>query len=409
MKSMRGEQVKRKVFALLGATAVVAALVSVAAPAGAAKPKPASGEPIQFGYINATTGANAVPSTKDALQAYVDDWNQRGGHDGQPIQVNFADTGFDTGKQIAAARTFGSDPKMLGIAGAATCTATIPIFATTHIPTLVQAVNTDTCVQDPSFMFTQSPQANTLIALKWAIDEGVKHYGVIYPGLTQLRDGFVTPLENYLALHPDLGVTLTVAEVPLVATGADFDGAVAKLKAAGVTALFASTTAESGAVALQSATRNGFGPADGVRWIFPSNLYNPTVASSIPEMEGAYVVANLYPWEDTSNKHVKKMNKVIGNEVDNKDGFAAQGYQVANMLERSLKEIKGEVTREALGKLWASKPYKEFQLYLAPFTVDLTDGMSNPSGGQILTIKNGEFVPKSGFLVIPAKQFIPKQ
>ena len=98
MKSMRGEQVKRKVFALLSATAVVAALVSITAPAGAAKP--ASGEPLQFGYINATSGANAVPSTKDALKAYVDDWNKRGGHDGQPIEVVIEDTGFDTGKQL---------------------------------------------------------------------------------------------------------------------------------------------------------------------------------------------------------------------------------------------------------------------------------------------------------------------
>ena len=395
---------KRKV-ALLSATAVVAALVSITAPAGAAQP--ASGEPLQFGYINTSAGPTAVPSFEQAVKAYVDDWNQRGGLDGQPIEIVFDDTGFDTGKQLAAARTFGSNPK-IAVVGAATCAVTVPLLATFHIPTLVQAVNTTDCVQDPSFMFTANAQANTLPALKWAIDEGAKNFGVILPALPQLRANFITPLENYIALHPKLGVKLTVAEVPLVPTGADFDGAVAKLKAAGVTALFAATTAQNGGVALQSASRNGFGPADGVKWLLGSNLYDPKVAS-VPELEGAYIVANLYPWEDTSNKHVKKMNKVIGNEVDNKDGFAAEGYQVANMLERSLKEIKGEVTREALGKLWASKPYKEFQLYLAPFTVDLTDGMSNPSGGQILTIKNGEFVPKSDFLVIPAKQFIPKQ
>ena len=409
MQLVRGEQVKRKVFALLSATAVVAALVSVTAPAGAAKPKPASGEPLQFGYINALSGATAVPSTKDALQAYVDDWNQRGGHNGQPIQVNFEDTGFDTGKQIAAARTFGSDPKTVAILGAATCTATIPIFATTHIPTLVQAVNTDTCVQDPSFMFTANPQANTLPGLVWAIDEGVKHYGVILPNLPQFRAGFVTPLEDYLTLHPKVKTDLTVAEVPLTPTGADFDGAVAKLKAAGVTALFASlSAADSAAVALQSATRNGFGPADGVKWILPSNLYNPTVASSVPDMEGAYVVANLYPWEDTSNPHVKKMIKTIGKTVPN-DGFAEQGYQIGWMLEQSLNDIKGDVTREALAKVWASKPYQKFQPYLAPYTVNFTDGMANPSGGAILAVKNGEFVPKSDFIPIPAKEFIPKQ
>ena len=381
MNVIRGEQVKRKVLALLSATAVVAALVSVAAPAGAAKP--ASGEPLQFGYIDSLTGASAVPSQRQAIEVYVNEWNQRGGHDGQPIQVVFEEAGIiDTAKQLAAARTFGSNPKILAVLQPSTCAVTAPLFATFQMPILVQPVNTTTCVQDPSFMFTQSPQANTLIALKWAIDEGVKHYGVIYPGLTQLREGFVTPLENYLALHPDLGVTLTVAEVPLVATGADYDGAVAKLKAAGVTASFLAGTVQSTPLALQSGIRNGFGPADGVKWILGSNLYDPKILPGLPELEGTYILSSLYPWEDTSNKQVKKMNKVIGNEVDNKDGFAEYGYQFGYLLEQSLNKIKGEVTREAVRKLWASKPFQKFQPALVPYTVDFTDGLSNPSGGR---------------------------
>jgi branched-chain amino acid transport system substrate-binding protein len=405
---MRGEHVKRKVLALLSATAVVAALVSVAAPAGAAKP--ASGEPLQFGYVDSLTGASAVPSQRQAIEAYVNDWNERGGLDGQPIEVVFEEAGIiDTAKQLAAARTFGSNPKILAVLQPGICQVTAPLFATFQMPILVQPVNTTTCVQDPSFMFTQSPQANTLIALKWAIDEGVKSYGVIYPGLPQLRDGFVTPLEDYLALHPKLGVTLTVAEVPLVPTGADYDGAIAKLKAAGVTATFMAGTPTTTPLALQSGIRNGFGPADGVKWVLGSNLYDPKILPALPELEGTYILSSLYPWEDTSNKAVKKMNKAIGNEIENKDGFAQQGYQIGHLLEQSLNEIKGEVTREALLELWASKPFQKFQNALVPYTVDFTDGLSNPAGGMILAVKNGKFVTESDFVVIPAKQFVPKQ
>jgi hypothetical protein len=62
-----------------------------------------------------------------------------------------------------------------------------------------------------------------------------------------------------------------------------------------------------------------------------------------------------------------------------------------------------------LAKVWGSKPYQKFQPYLAPFTVNFTEGMSNPSGGAILLVKNGEFVPKGDYIPIPAKEFIPKQ
>ena len=405
MQLMRGEPVKRKVLALLSATAVVAALVSVTAPAGAAKP--ASGEPLQFGSIDSLIGASAVPSVRQALDAYVDDWNQRGGHDGQPIEIVHEEAGIiDTGAQLAAARTFGSNPNILAVLQPGICQVTTPLFATFQIPILVQPVNTTDCVQDPSFMFTPAAQADTLPALKWAIDEGVKNYGVMYPAIPQLRAGFVTPLEDYLALHPDLDVKLTVTEVPLVATGADFDGAVAKLKAAGVTALFQAGTPESTPLAIQSGIRNGFGPADGVKWILGSNLYDPNILPDLPELEGTYILSSSYPWEDTSNKQVKKMNKTIGNEIEIKDGFAERGYEFGYLLEQSLKKIDGEVTREALSKVWASKAFKKFQPALVPYTVNFTDGLSNPAGGMILVVKNGQFVPESDFVTIPAKQFI---
>ena len=132
------------------ATAVVAALVSVAAPAGAAKP--ASGEPLQFGYIDSLIGASAVPSLRQAFEAYIKDWNQRGGHHGQPIEVVFEEAATsDTGKQLAAhgLRLQPEDPSRPEPRNrqgdrAAVRGGRMAIF--------VQAVNTTSCVQEPSVM-----------------------------------------------------------------------------------------------------------------------------------------------------------------------------------------------------------------------------------------------------------------
>ena len=143
-----------------------------------------------------------------------------------------------------------------------------------------------------------------------------------------------------------------------------------------------------------------------MKWILGSNLYDPNILPDLPELEGTYILSSNYPWEDTSNKQVKKMNKTIGNEIEIKDGFAEFGYKLGYLLEQSLKKIDGEVTREALSKVWASKAFKKFQPALVPYTVNFTDGLSNPAGGMILVVKNGQFVTESDFVTIPAKQFI---
>jgi ABC-type branched-subunit amino acid transport system substrate-binding protein len=393
--------VRKKLTALLLATALSAVALSLGATAGAAKP--ASGTPIRFGYLNLFTGPSAVPSIPQAINAYVDDWNQRGGYKGRPIEVVFKDTGFDPGKSLAAARELSSDPDVIGIASMGLCTVTKPLLSTLGIPAL--AASDPSCPQEP-FMATYTAQATTLPMLQWAIDQGVEHFGVVYPAIPQLRIGFVDPLEEYLRLNPDVNADLTVAEIPLVPTGADFDGVVAKLKNAGVTALFAALQPQGASLALQSANRNGFGPADGVKWIGGPTLYDPTLLTKIPEMEGTYALSTAIPWEETANKQVKKMTKVIGSEVDVKDGFAENGYQQAWLLEQSLKKLKGEVSRESLMKLWQSKAFQKYQVVLNPFTVNFSDGSTNPSGGQILLAKGGKFVPTDDFLVIPATKFL---
>jgi branched-chain amino acid transport system substrate-binding protein len=396
--------VVKKTITLLAVAALMTVALSAGSNAGAAKP--ASGEPIVFGYLDPLVGASATPSVKQALLAYVDDYNERGGHDGQPVEIRFEDVGFDPGKSLAAARTFGSDPGVAGILNlGGICAVTRPVLATFNIPTLVAALD-DSCPQDPSFMFTPGQQAATLPMMQFAINEGAKHFGLIYPGgIPLLRTGFVDPLESYLALNPDAGIDVTTVEVPIVATGADFDGAIAKLKAAGVTALYAAAQPAGAALAMQSAIRNGFGPDDGIKWIWGPNIYDPTVVADLPDLEGAYALATATPWEETSNKQVKKMNRIIGDAVEVKDGFAESGYQTGALIEQSLDKVKGAVTRDSLRKVWQSKAFTKYQPALVPYTVNLTDGLKNPAGGQIVLAKGGQWEPASEFIVVPAKEF----
>jgi ABC-type branched-subunit amino acid transport system substrate-binding protein len=397
---VKSNSIRRVAVVAVAALMVGTASVGLSVPAGAKEP---TGAPIKFGYLGTLTGPSAEPQIEDAFRAYIADWNKRGGYKNQPIDVLFEQVGFDPAKNIASVNKLVGEGVVAFVAGGF-CQITLPALRQAAIPTF--GASAKTC-EDP-FMIATASQATTLPMLTFAIDNGgAKVFGVTYPaGVPGLRDGFVGPLEDYAALHP--GVKIVDAGTPgLQPTGADIDLAIAKMKDAGVTALFYAAQADTSLLYLESARRNGFGPEDGIKWIGGPNLYDPKVIAANPDVfEGTYALSQNYPWEETNNPAVKEMIKVTKNATDIHDGFAASGYSLGSLLEHSLKGLKGKITRESLLKHW--KSLTKFKLEMAPLTLNFADVNKNPSGGQIMQSKGGKFVPAGDYQVTKAKEFAPQ-
>lgn len=374
--------------------------------AGSSGAKPAEGEPLTFGFLDFTPAAT---QTHNGLQAYFDAWNERGGFNGQPVELDYRSSA-DLGASTADAQQLVGDPDVLALLSAGVCQFTMNALKPSKIPTLVTPGPDPGCF-DSSFMYAAGGQAPSLPALQWAIDRGAKHFGVLaptnIPGVSVLTD----PFEAYIDANPQLGVDLTLVNLPLGAGGADIDGAIAKLKEAKVDALFPVTTPESLELLMREASLQGFGPDDGIQYVF-SGI--PT--ANLPAFEGTAALSVWYPWEDTSNPAVKKMIKTIGKKVEVRDQFTTTGYQTGLILEDTLNSIKGPITRESISKFWRKQ--HKYQLPLAPYKVDFVGSsgctgvntgtscaFKSPSGAQVVQQKDGEWVPVGDFVVVPAKDF----
>jgi ABC-type branched-subunit amino acid transport system substrate-binding protein len=387
------------------ATALLVTAVLAVPLAGSSGAKPASGDPLRFGFLDFTPAAAA---THDGLQAYFDDWNKRGGYKGQPIELVYKSSD-SLNSAGADAQTITNDPSVLAMLSGGVCQVTINALKATKIPTLASPALDPSCF-DSSFMYGAGGQAPSLPALQWAIDHGSKHFGVLVPSVPGVS-ALVDPFKAYVDKNPQLGVDLTVVPLPLNAGGADVDGALAKLKSANVDAVFPITVIDTQELLLREAAAQGYGPTDGIKYIF-SGI--PT--ADLPIFEGTYALSVLYSWEDTSIPAVKKMVKTIGKKVKVHDSFSAGAYQEGLILEQTLDHIKGPITRDSIEKFWRAQ--HKFQLPLAPYKVDFVGGsgctginsgdactFKSPSGAQILQNKDGTWVPAGEFVVIPAKEF----
>jgi branched-chain amino acid transport system substrate-binding protein len=384
----------------LAAGFVVSAMIALAAMtgSGAAGGAPKLDKPVlKFGYIDAFTIPAPLPQNKDSIEAYFDDWNKRGGADGHPVDLVYTAPGYNSGASIAAVDQFGAEG-VIQVLDMGFCNVTKDPIGRLGIPAF--GSSSPIC-NDPSFMANWRGVDSTLPALKWAIDKGSKHFGLLYPDIPGLREAFVDPMEQYLANNPDVTTKFSAYSMGAIPTAADIDGKIATMKADGVDTLLANFLPEGADLAMQSANRNGFGPKEGIKWIFPPNVYDPKVAANLPSLEGAYVLSQWTPWEDSKDPAVKKMIKVIGKK-SNHDGFAASAYLAAAVLEDGVKKVKGDITPESLTKALLTKMHK-YKLPLAPYKVDLADITKNPSGGQVLKDEGGKWVPDGAYIVIPPK------
>jgi ABC-type branched-subunit amino acid transport system substrate-binding protein len=387
---------RRQCLALLLAATGTLLTVNAAGATNSAAKRP-SGEPLVFGYPDGSP-TGEIAGLHAGLQAYFDNWNHRGGYRGRPVKLVYDYVGLNPGtNQAAIAREAESD-KVTAFLQVAFCQVNKQQFAQLKIMAFNQG---DATCYDKSYMAAMSGQAPTLPMLKWAIDQGVKKFAIMYPAGLGFEPYVLDPLTKYLENNPSIATELLIEKVPLSATAADVDLAIADMKAKGVEAVIPVVQLDSD-VLIREASTNGFGPKDGIKWIFSPNGYTPA-AAALPELDGTFVMSQWYAWEDTANPAVKKALARIGKKVDVLDGFVGTGYLVGAVLEQGLKNVKGPITRDTVRDTFLSLHH--FKMPFAPYTIDIGELTANPSGGQILEAKNGHWVKAGAYTVVPAKEF----
>lgn len=371
-----------------------------AGPAGSdAGSGPAAGEPIRIGFPALLSGPGAVPQFNEAAQVYVDDWNERGGFNGRPVELVVEDVGTDPAQASAAAQKLVTQDNVVAVISHnanANCAVNMPTYVANQVPVLFSAVDTSCADPAVSFGFLNVAQDNGVPAAAWLLDQGATKLGFLgpdVPGVGSAADGIAAYLED--SGEEDLVVEL----VPPTGTAADYDAAIASFKSQGVDGVFALSNAAGAGTVVSSATSAGFAVDDGTHWVFGPTLYSPAVIDAVPEMDGGgwAVLTQTMPFE-IDDPDVQAIHERLSEDVEAVDGFAGLGYQLGAALEAVAGNHEGDdVTRESM--LAAMQATTEVTLPLSTLTPSLTS-LDNPPAAGVVVAEGGEFVVEAPFFIV---------
>ena len=352
----------------------------------------ATGSPLTFGVLATNTGSSAAPEDGQALEAYVANWNAHGGYKGHRIVLNVDDTAGNLTTTTNDARALVTQNNVLAFINnynLLDCTVNGSYYAS--VPVADIGVEATTSCYNSTVDFPTSNPGGTIglsVFPKWASTVGSDHIGILAPSVAGVST-LISALGTYVkkVTHH----TLVQASVPLVPTAAQLDAAFVQLKAQKVDAVIMIVLAQTGAsLAISEANTQGFGPDNGIRWMFGGASISPV------GITGAYDELFTYPWS-SSIPQVKQARKLLeAKGITEFDAASAIGYQNGALLQQTLDAVKGPVTRASI--LTALHGLKSVPLALTPLRIDLANPSSDLEGGVIEVSKNGKFVPASSYL-----------
>jgi ABC-type branched-subunit amino acid transport system substrate-binding protein len=355
---------------------------------------PATGEPIKIAVTNDET---SLPQFTLGLQAYVDDWNARGGYKGRPIQLIVEDLTSDPATAAAAGQKMVNQDNVVAVLSTNSnlnCTANGSFLNSEKVPVLYNSIDAP-CLQYDNFFGFMNPAPDlTVPGAAWLVDQGAKSTAFLvpnFPGVEVQADG----MKKYAEAH---GAKFTLEFVPLTATAADFDSAIADMKSKGVDGVFALAGPAGFTTIIQSASNQGFFVDDGIKWLYGPTLYTPSAISAIPELsKGGGILTQTIPFE-VDDPAVKAIFDKLVAKSKMVDGFSALAWNSGAALEQVFANLQGDdVTRASL--MQAFQATKSTKLPLSTVDADLTS-RTNPPAGAVVTVKDGKFVVQTDFFIV---------
>ena len=383
--------IARRVGLIAGTLGLVAGVgIAGATPRVAAE---LTGSPLVFGVVGAPAGPEGSSSWGQAMEAYVKYWNSQGGYKGHRIELDVVNAAEDPSDAADAARQLVSVDNVLALVAnfnVIDCFVNTGYYASIPIA-VVNAQASSACTFDRKVDFeliNPDGTINLSVLVKWAHSHGVTKFGTLNPQIPELAHE-TAQLSAYAKKLSHKSVVNTT--VPITATAADYDGAIVQMKAQGVKAVLG---LEITPLVIQEANRQGFGPANGIKW-FTLGFSSATPAATLP---GVYAVSSYYPF-GTNYPGIKAATKILkAGNVSPLDVTAASGYQGIIQLRSALNLVKGPVTRASL--LEALGRQKNFQVPLTPLIAHPSNPVTNPEGGFVYEAKGNNWVQVSQFITV---------
>lgn len=321
----------------------VAAATAFALPAAAQ-------QPYKIGaMLDVTGGASFLGKPEhNAIVLAVEEANQAGGIRGNKIELVFEDTKSTETDTVLAARKLINQAKVLAIVGPSRtggAMAAIPVVTEAEVALLspVSGVGVIEPVAERKWVFRPGQGGDLSVAkvLDYARRAGWKKLGILYSADAYGEDG----RDNMRKLAASAGVSLD-REESFPANSTDLKPQLAKLKAAGVDAIFMHGLGAPSAIVYKNARElelaipiiSGHGQANSA---FRSAVGDAVIGQPI-------VGAPVLVWNELPDSHPqKKVSQSFVTKYQAKFGivpdmFAGVAYDSANMVLQAIRETSGE-------------------------------------------------------------------
>ncbi|MFT4262235.1 MAG: ABC transporter substrate-binding protein [Nocardioides sp.] len=361
----------------------------------------ASTDPIVIGAYGPLTGpAASLKVLYDAIGAYYDDLNAKGGIDGHPVTFVTEDDQLNPAQTPAAARTLVERDKVSMICGPAGSPTTVAVkpYLEAHDIGIVPAAGSDELIGKTSFLQvpTYTPLAADLV--KYAVED--LHATKIAIAYTDDSVGQPT-LAGATGELEELGLE-PVATVSFNGTAPDQSALVAKLKQSGADFVVVNNTAPVISQVFKAAAKIGYEPTWGAAW--------PALTKTLFDLSGGALdsgnIVFSSPFLLGDAPEAKDFQDVLTKyapDVDQTDTIAMLGWTSASVCT--------EVLRRAVEAADGGVPTsKEIVAAMPGTTVDngyvnglswSADQHSGQRQARIIGVKDGQFVALTDLRELP--------
>ncbi|GAB4264182.1 MAG: ABC transporter substrate-binding protein [Deferrisomatales bacterium] len=386
---------------------ILALTLATALAGGAA---PAAAEPgvtdstILIGTSQSFSGPLVFPGTQEiaGIEAYLEHVNANGGIHGRTIQWKWYDDGYKPQDAVANMKRLVEQDGVFLVhnnQGTSPVMAVVPYLEQKKVPLLFPFQGSSK-LHGKKYVFTSFTyyDTQTSIVTRWLVHtKGFKRIGIIYQD-DAYGKSFLGQLEKELA-----AVGLEIAEAESVKRGAtDVSPQVAKMAAANLDACLLALVPGPGAQVLKEAAKIGWSKTK--------------LISSGPLTDEKFLVLSggvgegvwgLSLWPDPVNSPLpamKKYREILakyrpGNEPNR---YNLYGYFYTMLLCEGLERAGRDLTREGL--IRAMESIRNWENGIVPPVSFGPDDHQAQSEGFMVEVKNGRFVPISGWLSIEGGQ-----
>lgn len=330
----------------LGATAVLATAALLLAACsgggggsgGSGGQSAATGDPIQVAAISTLT---FFPEAPQAVQAVFDDYNEKGGLNGRPIQYNVFDDKVDPAASATAAKDALSSGAvaLVGSSSLLDCAVNHKTWEDAGIVS-IQGTGVDPfCFSTPNIAAANTgPFFDLYSTLILGSEQGFTRIcGLFVYDDATYKAAFEQAVDAWTAKTGD---KLAYVDGSITRGQASYAGNIANLKGQNCDAIVVnevgtSVTAQIGEAANQGLT---------VPWLVLTSCYSDEFAASLSYGADIFLPAEFAPYTDPNDTSNADWLKLMDAKGVAKTSFAQGGYLAAKYFINILESIKGDVT-----------------------------------------------------------------